>query len=107
MAHSQNLNKLTLEYHKVEFCIQHYLAFTPLTFHSPKRHTVQITTYADDITITVSHTKHHEAQLLIQPYLNKIYEWATTNNLHINTDKTTTTLFISDLPEYGTTLSLK
>ena len=32
---------------------------------------------------------------------------ATTNNLHINTDKTTTTLFTSDSAEYGTTLSLK
>ena len=47
---------------------------------------VQITTYADDITITASHTKHHKAQQCIQPYLYKIYEWTTTNNLHINTD---------------------
>ena len=28
-------NKSTLEYHKVEFCLQNYLTFTPLTFHSP------------------------------------------------------------------------
>ena len=46
-------------------------------------------------------------QQLIQPYLHKIYEWATTNNLLINTDKTTTTLFTPEPAEYSTTLSLK
>ena len=44
---------------------------------------IQITTYADDITIIASHTKHCKAQQLIQPYLHKIYERVTTNNLHI------------------------
>ena len=39
---------------------------------------VQITTYADDRTITASYTKHRKAQQLIQPYLYKIYEWAAT-----------------------------
>ena len=68
---------------------------------------MQITTYADDITITASHTKYHKAQQLIQPYLHKIYELATTNNLHISTDKTTTTLITSDPAEYGTIVSLK
>ena len=67
----------------------------------------QITAYADDITITASHTKHRNAQQLIKPYLHKIYEWATTNNLHINTDKTTTTLFTPEPAEYSRTLSLK
>ena len=69
----------------------------------------QITTYADDITITASHTKHNKAQQLIQAYIHKIpvHEWATTNNLHINTDKTTITLFTPDPAEYGTTLLLK
>ena len=50
---------------------------------------MQITTYADDIIITESHAKHHKAQQFIQSYLHKIYEWATTNDLHINADKTT------------------
>ena len=49
-------------------------------------------TYANEITIKASHTKP-KTQLLIQSYLHKIYEWATTNNLHISTDKTKTTLF--------------
>ena len=57
------------DYHKVEFCLQHYCTFTFLTFHSLKKRT--ITTYADDITTTPSHTKHHKAQELIQPYLQK------------------------------------
>ena len=68
---------------------------------------VQITTYADGITITASHTKHCEAQQLIQPYFYKIYEWVATNNLHINTDKTTTTLFTPDPAEYVKTLLFK
>ena len=37
---------------------------------SPKD--IHITTYADDITIIASHTKHHKTQLLIQPYLKTI-----------------------------------
>ena len=28
------LKRIKLEYHKVEFCLQHYSTFTPLTFHS-------------------------------------------------------------------------
>ena len=36
-----------------------------------------------------------------------MYEWATTINLHINTDKTTCTFFTPDPAEYSTTLSLK
>ena len=42
---------------------------------------VQIATYADDITITASHTKHLKVQQLIRPYLHKIYESAIANNL--------------------------
>ena len=38
---------------------------------------------------------------------SQILEWATTSNLHITTEKTTTTLFTPELDEYGTTLSLK
>ena len=40
-------------------------------------------------------------------FVSQILQWATTNNLHINTDKTTTKLFIPDPAEDGTTLSLK
>ena len=98
----KNLNKSTLEHHKVELYLQHYTSDIPLP---PKD--IQTTTYVDDITITVSHTKHCKAQQLIQPYLHKIYEWVTNNNLHINTHKTTTTIFTPDPAEYSTTLSLE
>ena len=53
MAHSQHSNKSMLEYHKVEFCLEQDLTFTP-----PPSKYLQITTYADDITITASHIKH-------------------------------------------------
>ena len=92
------LKKSTLEYPKVEFYVQNYLTFTPF----PKD--VQITTYADDITTTASHTKHYKAQQLIQLYLHKIYQ-RTIDNLHLNTDKIITMLFTPDPAEYGITLS--
>ena len=60
-----------------------------------------------DITITVSHTKHRKAQQLILPHLHKMYELAITNDLHINTAKTTTNHFTPDSAEYDTTPSLK
>ena len=40
-------------------------------------------------------------------YSNKIYEYASRNNLPINRNKTKTTLFTPDPVEYVTTLSLK
>ena len=107
MAHSQNSKESTLEYHKVEFCLQHYSTFTPLTFHSLEKTYKSQHTYADDITITISHTKHRKIKEIIQPYLCKIYKWAIINNLHINTDKTTATLFTPDRAKYSITLSLK
>ena len=74
-----------------------YTSIIPLP---PKN--IQITTYANVITITASHTKHHKTQQLIQPYLHKIYEWATTKhrqNYHH--------IFYTRPTEYSTTLSLK
>ena len=48
MAHFQNSNESTSEYPKVEFCLQHYSTFTPLTFHFPQK-TYKSTTYAPKI----------------------------------------------------------
>ena len=64
---------------------------------------LQITTYADDITIIASPTKHHRTQQLIKPYLHKIYKWATTHNFYMNTDKTITTLFTLEPVKCSTT----
>ena len=70
-----------------------------MTFHSHKD--VQITTYADDITITTSQTKHRKAQQFIQLYLYKIYEWATTHDFHITIAKLQLHFFTA---KYGKTL---
>ena len=103
MVHSQNSKESTLEYHKVEFCLQHHSTFTPLTFHS-----LQKTYKSQHMLMTLqSHTKHRKIKQIIQPYLCQIYKWAITKNLHINTDKTTTTLFTADTAKYSITLLLK
>ena len=42
--------------------------------------------YADDITITSTHTSMSAARKYIQPYLHKVYDWTQHNNLIINPD---------------------
>ena len=74
MAHSQNSKQINTGVPQggvlSPTLFNIYTSNIPL---SPKD--IQITTYADDdITITVSYTKHCKAQQFIQPYLNKIYE---------------------------------
>ena len=54
---------------------------------------VQVMAYADDITITSTHTSTSAAKKFIQPYLHKIFAWTKQNNLLLNPDKTTCTLF--------------
>src|SRR3989454_1346152 len=48
----------------------------------------------------------HLAQDSIQPYLNDIFTWTKQNDLHLNPDKSTSTLFTPDPAEYNTTLNL-
>ena len=67
---------------------------------------VQVMLYADDITITSTHTSMSAARKYIQPYLHKVYDWTQHNNLIINADKTTCTLFTSDPAEYNSNLGL-
>ena len=62
--------------------------------------------YADDITITSTHTSMSAARKYIQPYLHKVYDWTLHNNLIINPDKTTCTLFTPDPAEYNSNLGL-
>ena len=62
--------------------------------------------YADDITITSTHTSMSAARKYIQPYLHKVYDWTQHNNLIINPDKTTCTLFTPDPAEYNSNLGL-
>ena len=87
MAHSQNSYESALQYLPQGRVLSQTLfnIYTTYILLPPKD--TQITTYADNITISVPHIKYHKAQQLIQPYPYKIYEWATINNLHINIDK--------------------
>ena len=57
---------------------------------------VQVMAYADDSTITSTHTSTSAAKKYIQPYLHKVFAWAKQNNLLLNLDKTTCTLFTPD-----------
>ena len=73
----------------------------------PPRTPVQAMTYANDITITSTQTSTSTAKKYIQPYLHKVFAWTKQNNLTLNPDKTTGTLFTPDLVEYKSNLDLK
>ena len=67
---------------------------------------VQVMAYADDITITSTHTSTSAAKKYIQPYLHKVFAGTKQNNLLLNPDKTTCTLFTPDPAEYTSNLDL-
>ena len=67
---------------------------------------VQVMAYADDITITSTHTSTSAAKKYIQPYQHKVFAWTKQNNLLLNPDKTTCTLFTPDPAEYTSNLDL-
>ena len=66
----------------------------------------QIDSYADDIDTLSSHPDYHVAQAKLQPYLNSIYNWTIENDLILNPDKSSSTLFTPDPAEYSAQLSL-
>ena len=65
---------------------------------------VQVMAY--DITITSTHTSMSAANKYIQPYPHKVFAWTKQNNLLLNPDKTTCTLFTPDPAEYMSNLDL-
>ena len=67
---------------------------------------INITVYADDITMTSTDTNKQIVQAKLQPYLQEIASWTQQNQLHLNPDKTTSTLFTPDPAEYSTQLTL-
>ena len=67
---------------------------------------VQIMAYANDITITSTHTSTIAAKKYIQPYIHKVFAWTKQNNLLLNPDKITCTLFTPDPAEYTSNLDL-
>ena len=86
---------------------------SPTLFHiyttdiPPPRALVQVMVYVDDITITSTHTSTSAAKKYIQPYPHKVFSWTKQNNLTLNPDKTTYTLFTPDPAEYKSNLDLK
>ena len=68
---------------------------------------VQVMAYADDITIPSTHTSTSAAKKYIQPYIHKVFSLTKQNNLALNPDKTTCTLFTPDPAEYKSNLVLK
>jgi hypothetical protein len=67
---------------------------------------VLVTTYADDITPLSGHAEVVSAQTQLQPYLDKLDEWLILNDLNLNPEKCTSTLFSLDPSERNCTLSL-
>ena len=54
---------------------------------SPPIAPVQVMAYADDITITSTHTSTSAAKKYIQTYLHNVLAWTKHNNLTLNPDK--------------------
>ena len=72
----------------------------------PKISSLNLITYADDITITSSHPNINTAAHNLLPYLNEIHTWAHNNKLQINPTKTTSTLMTPDPSEYNKPLNI-
>ena len=68
----------------------------PFTTRSP----VQVMSYADDITITSTHTSTSAAKKYIQPHLHKVFAWTKHDTDTLNAEKTTCTLFTPEHAEY-------
>ena len=83
----------------------HYSTFTPQSYHHPV-HRFRSWPMQMDITITSTHTSTSAAKKYIQPYLHKVFAWTKQNNLLLNPDKTTCTLFTPDSAEYTSNLDL-
>ena len=73
----------------------------------PPRAPVQVMAYADDITITSTHTSTSAAKTYLQPYLHEAFAWTKQNNLTLNLGIPTCTLFTTDPAEHKSNLDLK
>ena len=101
--HTSKQRNIKLAFHKAASFHSHYLTFTDLP---PPGAPVQVMAYADDITITSTHTSTSAANKYIQPYLHKVFSWTKQNNLLLNPDKTTCTQFTPDPAEYTSNLDI-
>src|SRR5207253_8017454 len=81
--------------------------FNLYTSDLPKPPTdVSVIVYADDMNPAASHHNYHIAEQRLQPYLHEIFNWTKENDLILNPDKSTATLFTSDTHEHDITLNL-
>ena len=90
-----------LAFHKVAAFHQHYSTFTLQTYHHPENW------FRSWPTQMTSHTSTSAVKKYIQPYLHNVFAWTKQNNLTLNPDKTTCTLFTPDPAEYKSNLDLK
>jgi hypothetical protein len=67
---------------------------------------IKLFTYADDITTLSLHHDVDIAQKNLEPFLSDLHKWTQENNLKLNPDKSTSTLFTLDPSEYDKTLNL-
>ena len=100
-TYPDNIN-LKLAFHKVAAFHPHYLTFTLQTDH----HTVHRFRSRPAQMISPSHSTN-TAKKYIQPYLHNVFARTNQNNLILNPDKTTSTLFTPDPAEYTSNLDLK
>ena len=63
--------------------------------------------YADNITITSTHRSTSAAKKCIQPYIDNVFAWTKHNNITLNPDETTCTLFTPDPTEYKSNIDVK
>ena len=67
---------------------------------------VYLYSYADDITTLSLHHDIQTAQNQLQPYLEKIHKWTVDNDLKLNADKSTSTLFTLHPNEFNYKLNI-
>ena len=67
---------------------------------------VSLISYADDMNPSASHSNYRTAEKRLQPYLQDIFNWTKKNNLILNPDKSSATLFTSDTHEHDIILNL-
>ena len=104
-CHTSRRN-LKLAFHKAASFHPHYLTSTPQTCHNPMHRfrawPMQMTSTSHSHNTSTSTAKQY-----IQPYLQKVFACTKQNNLILNPDKTTCTLFTPDPAEYTSNLDLK
>ena len=101
------LKNFKLAFHKVASFHPHYLLIIYTSDLPPPSAPVQVMAYADDITITSTHTSTSAANKYIQPYLHKFFSRAKQNKTTKNYIQTKQLALCSRLAEYASNLDLK